>query len=173
MSDVEAGPEPEEVTVEALLARGREIRRELATFMIDMEKETAEILKTTVRTTQFVTAYIDRWNSWRSKSFLFHWKVSRLLEDSRDEYFDALRRTGSKLPTGREAATAYEERKMINEMRHISLHQRMRVLEKVDKELDLAQKHFDRKLRWLEDLRRQLRRDDDDLRFAASRDHSG
>lgn len=162
----------EEMSAEQLLGQAKTIRESLTKHMDENDTQTEEFLAGD-RTIQWVTSYIDTWQHSRGGISRYHWKVVRALEDARDKYGEGMRKHMSKGLQGRESSWHYEERAEVYKTKNLGLYQKLRILEKLDVELKAVLRHFDAKIRWLEDMRRQMRRDDDDFRFSSVRDHIG
>lgn len=157
----------------AFLKEARVIRGSLDKHLADVEQQTETFLAAQPRTLPLVTSYIDTWQYNRAKIFKYHWKVIRHLEDARDSYGEGLRIHMSKGLSGKHASFHYEERAEVYKTKNLGAYQQLRILEKLDVELRAIQRHFDRKISWLEDMRRQMRREEDGLRFASNRDYQG
>lgn len=162
----------EKPTLAAYYAGAKTARAVLDKYREDVEEQTEEF-RAGDRTIQLVTSYIDTWQYTRGKIFDRHWKTIRLLEEARDQYRDGMRAHLSRGLTGKQSSAHYNEREAVYEMKNAEQYKILRLLEKVDIEMRAISQHLDRKIRWLEDMRRQMRREDDDFRFSSNKDHQG
>lgn len=158
----------------AFIPQGREIRKSVEQLMDGIDEQTEEFLAGD-RTIQHVTSYIDRWQHDRSKLLRWKWKATRNLVDAQFAFDEEMR---VQLATQKGLKPAqkswhYEERTEIYKTNCVDHYRLVRLFQLVDADVQAALKQYDTKIWWLEDMRRQMRRDDDDFRFSSSRDHIG
>lgn len=148
------------------------VRTDLDLYMDQLDKQTEEFLAGE-RTIQHVTSYIDTWQHTRGKVQRYSWKLGRHLADQRDVYDDKVRRSKTGGLRGESGGLHYEERLAKYETLHLEDYKSLRTLEKLVEEVKSVGWAFQHKISWLEDMRRQMRREEDDFRFASVKDHIG
>lgn len=158
-------PSPEEE--ERLLAQGK-----LDDFFAEIE-ENSEIIRSNPVSIQQLTGYYHRWEYMRSRVFRAHWQLVRELEDVRDEYNEGLRALIYRGLTGREASGSYEERKEIYKTKNLGVYKKLRNLEKFEQDTKTFSFFIEKKLRWIEELRREIRKDMEAQRFDSTKNYMG
>lgn len=145
------------------------VKAQLDSYVEEIEEASTVITNDATPTVPFITAHIDKWSHTRSNVFRLNWKATRVHSDAKDNHDDGMRPL---LASGASNKSSFEERHAAYISRNIESYRVLRQLEKlVEVDLRPFMFYLDRKIRWLEDKRRQLKREDDDFRYSSSKDY--
>ncbi len=148
-------------------------RAELDRYMADLAAQTEAFLAGDRTQIQWVTNYIDTWQHVKGKIAQLGFQLGRHLADQRDRYEELMRKSKANPPRGEGLSFHYEERLAKYEITHMEDGRRLRILDELAVEVKAASWAFDAKIRWLEDMRRHMKRVEDDFRYASAKDHQG